>query len=326
MTLSSYEKKNILKNIPIFELSYEKKIDKKVYSDLCFALPYGKKTMFWFTVYNGEYICLSIPMRGSKMEVNNTQIETCCFNRELCYGKGTLCLGVKLTKKSIVVLYDVFLYKNRNYSKNDNYNKKIEVLSRLFENDIKNELILTRQTTFYFPCFAKTYNELYEKTRNAPYDIYSCMFVNIKPKYKHYHEPFMVYLWSNIKAKEHPNNTMSFMIKPDQDGIFDMYDLYVYHQGDYIYYSKAHINTLKMSYALNKYFNPQCSMYVDNLDVAEESDDELCNVDDAIATKCSAVVECVFNNYLKLWEPVRIINNRGGKSNVKVVTLYEIRK
>lgn len=315
MTLLNKEYiKNIINNLPTIELSYEEKVYKKVQSDLCFALPYGRKTLLWFTICEGNYICLSIPLKGNKIDYNDAVIETCCFDKKLCYGNGTLCLGVKLKMKPIIVIYDIFYYKNIRYSKENHYKKKIDTIRLMLNTSIKNNVLFTNQLTFFLPCFARNFNELYEKTKTVSYDIHACVFVDLYAN--NYKNIFKSYLFTNTEK----NDIKTFMIKKSETGDFDMYDLYVYNKGEYKYYDKAHINTITMSYALNKYFNYENTKYIDNLDIIEESEDEY--EEDIIyeETNKFTYVNCVFNKYLKLWEPREIVNKKS------VVTLSELYK
>ena len=42
MRLTVNEQRDLLKQFPKFELSYEKKLHKKVHSDICLTIPKGK--------------------------------------------------------------------------------------------------------------------------------------------------------------------------------------------------------------------------------------------------------------------------------------------
>lgn len=299
---------NAVKNMPKIELSYEELVDKKVYSDVCFILPIGIKCLFWFTIINGEFLCISIPMQGNKLNINNSSVEVCCFNKNICYGNGTLCMGVKIKNSNITTVYDIFYYKNINYSLT-NYQKKIETLC-LFLSNIQNDVVLSHQLTLFLPQFASNFIELNEKkTKNNNYSVYCYMFANL---YKTSSvNLFKKYLYDKSDAPE-----KIFLIKPCQDKLFDMYDLFIFNKGTIEYYSKAHINKLKLSYELNRFFHNY--KYVDNLDYTEESDDE--NEITSEPPK-NAYVKCNYNRYLKLWEPNELIQ---GTNNIKITTLYEI--
>ena len=51
MKLTTKEQTEILKFFPKLELSYEKKLHKKVHSDICLTIPKGKKYFAWFRTY-----------------------------------------------------------------------------------------------------------------------------------------------------------------------------------------------------------------------------------------------------------------------------------
>ena len=56
--LSVNDMQKLLVRFPKVELSYDKVIHKKVYSDYCQAIPYGKKYFAWFTHYKDEDVCI----------------------------------------------------------------------------------------------------------------------------------------------------------------------------------------------------------------------------------------------------------------------------
>lgn len=321
--------KTIVKKIPKVELSYEEKVDKKVHSDLCFALPYGIKSLFWFTYVEGEYLCISIPLNGTRVLLNDAKIETCCFNDALCYGNGTLCLGTKINKTNVVVVYDIFYYKNIQYFSDDHYSKKLQILQMLLS-DISNNVVISQQLTFFLPQFANNFTQLYEKTRHNNFTIYCCMFVDLYVKRNTQGNVFKSYLFNN------KNNVYEkiFYLKQSNNLLFDMYDLYIYSKEGLKYYDKAHVNTLQMSYSLNKHFNNYS--YIDNLDYIEESEDEeeTCCIDDNNSNngvknanktidKNGIYVKCFYNKYLKLWEPNELIYNK--PKHLKIATLKELK-
>jgi hypothetical protein len=298
--------KETLQKLPIFELSYEEFVDKKVYSDICFALPYGIKCLLWFTFVDSEFVCISIPMYGNKLIVNDAKIETCCFNKNICYGNGSVCLGIKIKNSNVVVLYDIFYYKNINYDR-ANYKIKLETLCLLLHN-IKNDVVLSNQLTLFLPNSASNVTELYNKTRNISLNMYCYMFVDLYKTGNH--SGFKKCLYDKLDKSD-----KIFIIRPHEDNLFDMYDLYVFNKGNIEYYNKAHINTLKMSYILNKHIYGY--KYVDNIDILEESDDE---GELLPQYKKDICVKCRYNKYFKLWEPTEIINSN------KIATLADIQK
>lgn len=306
---------SLVKNIPRFELSYEETVDKKVYGDICFALPYGVKSIFWFVFVNGEHVCVSIPVHGNKLDVSKTKVEICCFNKSICYGNGTLCLGVKIKNTNAVVLYDIYYYSNISYYSTDHYRKKIDILGKLLDN-IKNNIVISTQLSFFMPQFARNATELYEKTHNEAYTVYCYMFAHLYVNGGGY----------NVFRRHVAKNTQSaeavFLIKPAETNLFDMYDLYVSNNGKQECYTKAHINTIKMSYVLNKYFYEY--NYIDNIDCVEDSDDE-CD-DNTIVSGVSinkkAYVRCVYNKFLKLWEPNEFLGDTG---KIKISTLNDVK-
>ena len=56
MRLSYNQLSQILKDFPNFELSYEKKLHKKVQSDIYLTIPKGKKYFAWFKIIKITYV------------------------------------------------------------------------------------------------------------------------------------------------------------------------------------------------------------------------------------------------------------------------------
>jgi len=314
---------SVLSILPSIELSYEKQLDKKVQSDLCFALPYGKKYVFYFTIYNGNYTCFSVPIYRGKCCYDELKLEKCCFDKELCFGYGTVVLGVKLRQQPIVVLYDVFYYRNRAYFNNDPYSTKLALLLDLLNSGIKNMLLFSDQLSFRLPQFDITIEALGENHVDNIYAIYSYVFVNLSTTNT---TTFMTYRADRHLSKEYT----VFMIKPDKLNTFDIYNLYVYDNGSPVIYQQAHINKLSMSYELNALFYPSTSKYVANMDTIEESDDDETDVAEntfedgrrLLGDKTTALVYCSFNPHIRLWQPETVLKT--SDKRIKVATLREI--
>ena len=70
MKLTYYEQEKLLKDFPNLELSYEKKIHKKVQTDICLTIPKGKKYFAWFKTFKKNDLCflLNIDRRQNSIE------------------------------------------------------------------------------------------------------------------------------------------------------------------------------------------------------------------------------------------------------------------
>ena len=56
----------ILKDFPNLELSYEKKLHKKVQSDIYLTIPKGKKYFAWFKLYKNNPTCFFLEINRKK--------------------------------------------------------------------------------------------------------------------------------------------------------------------------------------------------------------------------------------------------------------------
>ena len=81
MNFDYRSQKEILKNFPNIELSYEKKLHKKVQTDIYLTIPKGKKYFAWFKYFNGKNICflLEINRRLNETSPNNYSHMQFCF-------------------------------------------------------------------------------------------------------------------------------------------------------------------------------------------------------------------------------------------------------
>ena len=66
MKLTFNDQKNLLKNFPKIELSYEKKLHNKVHSDIYIAIPKGKKYFAWFKTYKKHNLCILLEINTRK--------------------------------------------------------------------------------------------------------------------------------------------------------------------------------------------------------------------------------------------------------------------
>ena len=84
MHLTYQDKLDIMKEFPIIELSYEKKIYKKVsHSDFYIIIPKGEKCFVWFRQYRNHFVCMVMILEGKK-KIKNIKIYTSCFKEDIC--------------------------------------------------------------------------------------------------------------------------------------------------------------------------------------------------------------------------------------------------
>ena len=106
--LSENEMQKLLVRFPKVELSYDKIIHKKVFSDYCQAIPFGKKYFAWFTHYKGDNVCIFLETNYS-LNIFDIFIKPVCFHDDLAY--GTILYGT-ITSNRFYVAEDILYYKN----------------------------------------------------------------------------------------------------------------------------------------------------------------------------------------------------------------------
>ena len=90
MKLNYNDKLNILKKFPKLELSYEKKLHKKVQTDIYLTIPKGKKFFAWFRIYKKYKICFFLEIDRKYNSIENITVNICSFDKILTPSKGIL--------------------------------------------------------------------------------------------------------------------------------------------------------------------------------------------------------------------------------------------
>ena len=123
--LNPNEKKYLMKKIPKIELSYEKRLHKKVHTDLYLIIPKGKKYFAWFRHFNDKYQCFFFILSNNKRYVQDVMVYNCCFDKKLTIYNGTIIYGSIFIAKNIrfFSVEDVFYYKGKNVSNEYTSNK-----------------------------------------------------------------------------------------------------------------------------------------------------------------------------------------------------------
>lgn len=290
--------------LPSFELSYEQLTHKKVNSDVCISLPCGTKTIVWFTVVGVDYLCISIPLYKNQLDISKSTVRKCCFTPDLCYGVGTLVLGVEMNTAPILYIYDVAYYKGYKINPETTFKSKIEMIVLLLKNNIKNNIAFKEQLSFCLPEMASSYEKVIETVSSTPY---AFLFVNLNQS------NFTFYFLKHFNKNPMSLNTnTSFLFLIKENNEYSMiYDLYVIKNGKEYNYCKANVNTLGVSNMLYKLFNKnkKSSNFIDNLDAIEESDEE----DDTLSKNDDVkecYVYCIYNALHKSWNPIKIVSKK----------------
>ena len=295
MTLTVNEMQKILTRFPKVELSYDKIIHKKVYSDYCQAIPYGKKYFAWFTSYKGENVCMFLET-NYRLQIFDIIIKPVCFSNDLSF--GTICYGTIIPNQKFFVAEDIFLYKNKDVSTYNNISK-LKLLSKIFSDEIKQISYMKNDIIMSLPITKISYNELECELKFLPYKIYSIAFIKGK-------QANIKYIY---KYKEKQIHTAIFNITADIQN--DIYNLFCLSNNKQKFYEIAYIPDYKTSVFMNSLFRNITENT--NLDTLEESEDEEdfenIDLDKYVDLDKSIIMECVYNDRFKMWIPNKVMRN-----------------
>ena len=81
MNLTHYEQEKLLKDFPKVELSYEKKLHKKVQTDICLTIPKGKKYFAWFKTFKKNDLCFLLNIDRKQNSIEEISVNICAFDK-----------------------------------------------------------------------------------------------------------------------------------------------------------------------------------------------------------------------------------------------------
>ena len=300
MKLTVNEQRDLLKQFPKFELSYEKKLHKKVHSDICLTIPKGKKFFAWFKTYKRNNYCFLLQIDKRHNSIENITINVCCFDKVLCSGKGTVLYGTifNIGKNKFFNIENVYFSRGNNYTFTNQY-KKISEMYNLMNKYIKQVTYLKHTINFGLPIISKNQYDLKKQLSDIPYNIYC-----IQHRLLYNNKPFL-----NEFIKIDQTIYKIFLVKPTITN--DIYELY-YKNGEKLEkYKIACIPDYKTSVMMNSIF--RTIKENENLDLLEESDDEEefenINLDKFVDLEKEVKMKCVFISKFDSWKPVEISNN-----------------
>lgn len=294
MRLHAQQQKEIIRDLPDFELSYEKIIHNKVHNyEYCLSIPYGKKYLAWFTTFQKKFVCIFLEIDKNSHKIFDIKINPCCFDISLC--NNTLLYGTIVNNK-FFIMEDIIYYENELVS-TYSQNKKLNLIYQLFENKIKQISYVKDDIIFGLPEINSKYDMLVKDIHNLPYKIYCIQFITKNVKL-------------NLLYKNETIKKAVFMIKPDIQN--DIYNLYI--QVDKVglkFYDTACIPDYKTSVMMNNLFRNIKENR--NLDALEESDDEEefqnIELDKFVDLNKRFHMNCIFNDKFKKWVPLEIVKN-----------------
>ena len=286
MILSVDEKQGILSKFPSFKLCYEKVAHNKV-DGVCVSIPKGPKCFVWFSLHNSQPNCILIERGRERDTIKDISIVSCSFNPTLI---GTVLTGtiVKNDKRRIIVLDDVYFYKNRHVSFL-NPTEKLQILGNLFlERKIVN--VVEFKTQFMLASIG-----------NQP----SCDGISLYcTQYRKESTSYVNVLVTNNKVTViTPSDRKVFKVVAEtQNDIYTLYD-----DRD-IECGLACIPTYEVSKMMNALFRNIKENR--NLDSLEESDDEEefenISLDKFITDKSRVIkMECEYVPKFKKWQPIK---------------------
>ena len=306
--LTQEEKLDILREFPNVKLSYEKITHKKVYNfDLVLGIPDGKKCFAWFTSFKNNMVCIILELDNrNKKEFKNIRIFNACFSGSLSY--GTLFFGTLFyhMNNPFFSIEDIQLYKGKNVY-NDDFLCKINKISTILKNDIKQVSYNNSFLVFGLPIISKTDEDFDKSLLSISYKIHSVQYIKNNLHFTLSFDEFKSSVKENVTGKTEKRfiskQDKIFVCKPDiQNDIYHLYTL----DNDYI--GLAAVPDYKTSVMMNKLF--RIIKENNDLDALEESDDEEEfeneNIDKFVHLDKSHKLICNFNNKFKKWVPIRI--------------------
>jgi hypothetical protein len=318
----------VLRNFPKFELCYENITHKKVLNpSVILAIPEGNKCFAWFTKStDNDDICYLLEMKNKRI-VNVQHIDT-CFTDKLSLGTGTIFYGTWFVSKNMhyYCVEDLYFHSGK-YCGNYPFLSKLDLLKRLFQQDILQTALSTKFTVFGMPLMATNLRLLIKDIDTLPYKVGQIKFrffgndTAKKIVTMNYFKPGT----QMQKEKEHPIREAVFNVSPDIEP--DIYKLFAYKQSDAYkqgteeYVDVAFIPDYKTSVFMNGLFRNIKENI--NLDAIEESDDEddfeNTNYDKYVYLSRSLKMKCVYNNKFKKWVPVSL-----AEKDAKIINIGNI--
>jgi hypothetical protein len=313
----------LLKQFPLFELSYEHITHKKVQDVSYFITNFeGNKIFLWFTQIKGVNHCFLLGL-NTKKQVNSIKFIKIAGIQDptFYYGTGTIVYGSLLTKnkETIFVLENLYYYKNK-FCGFLYFKYKLNNIKQL----LNSYNIQDSEIAIFLPIICTNFDTLMQKISQLPplYKVTSIIF-----RYEHKHTAYKLdyselIRMNNIKNNDskknvpmhkhnlsHKFNKFVFKVIPDIQN--DIYHLFYNKNGNLEEYGLALIPSYTTSTLMNKLFRNIKEN--NNLDYLEESDDENefenSNIDKFVYLDKYYYMVCEYNYKFKKWVPLNIVEN-----------------
>lgn len=302
----------ILANFPKFELSYETMAHNKVHdSDIILAIPEGSKMIAWFTEYNDEHVCFLFELDPNSKNIidKNIQIAITSFNDPLVYGQGTILHGTmfKYNDVSCFTIEDIYYYKGRDLT-TMNYLTKLQTIQNCLQKDLSPVALTNKYTIFGLPIMNTNFNLLLNEITLLPYKISTIQYRYLTSKkvlFVKYYKPKTTQKYDSSSSSVKCDKAI-FRVSPQIQT--DIYNLFVYKDGQEEFYDIAFIPDYVTSVLMNKLFRNIKEN--SNLDALEESDDEKEfeneKEDKYVFLDRSFKMNCQYNYKFKKWVPLSL--------------------
>lgn len=301
MKFTDHQLRQILEDFPPFELSYEKKLHKKVQCDIYLTIPKGKKFFAWFKIFKNTPICFFLEINRKNKSIDNIVHYQFPFNKILCSGSGTILYGTVfyVNKKRCFNIENIYYLRGNNMKYVNNF-IKVKEIHNLMKFYIKQKYLNNNSILMGLPLIDTNYYNLLNKINNLYYDVFCIQY-----RLLHKNKPFL-----NEIVKIDKKIYKYLLVKPTI--INDIYDLYVLNDKKYERFSIAYIPDYKSSVMMNTLFRDIKENR--NLDALEESDDEEefenISMDKFVNLDKKYVMKCLYNSKFKLWQPIEVVNEK----------------
>jgi len=327
MFFNQEEKKFLLNRLPPFELSYEPKLHKKVYSSVYYVIPKGPKALVWYTYWKDQHICLLVRIneRGNYSDV---QVFPSSFSDKMAL--GTIIYGTYFLhyNKHYFTCEQLHYYKGLHVG-GKMYNERLNLLLEMFQTHVGQVAYTPGSLVVGMPVMTDTYENALEVMATLPYKTYGVGSPRDAPK-KYVSDassaaivpapatlvpaalvpaalvPVPAALATPAPLKRFINKAI-FKVKAGLAA-----DNYLLYTANDSLYDTAIISSYKCSVMMNALFRNIKENT--NLDLLEESDDEdefeNTEIDKFVDLEKTFHMECVYSKKFKKWQPVKIVSEK----------------
>jgi hypothetical protein len=310
MLLTNEDKQNIMNRFPGIELSYDNILHKKVFADLHILIPSGKKYILWFTYVKSKNVCLLLELNKNN-NITNLHYQTYCFDSELSYNTILYGTCINVNDNRFFTCEDILYYKNKNIQ-DLSFNKKLSIMSDMFQYNIKNTNMSSKNFVITMPIIKTNYEDIIRSSQCVSYSVYGIKFVDSRKS-----DPI-----GTMKIIKDTNEVI-FKVKADLKQ--DIYNLFCLDKGvEETLYNIAMIPDYKTSIFMNSLF--RTIKENKNLDLLEESDDdeefEDIREDKFVDLNKTLLMRCVYIPRFRKWKPVSVVNDKD--NTVRIISKREL--